>query len=270
MAPDAAVAGIAEAFGRHALPWFLAGLAATVALAGASGRWLLGHSRLEDRARIASMPRLALRLTAGFGVIVAAAAVFAAIAGELGNGESLAALDAEISRAVGQHASPPTLTAFAWLTRFGDTATLAVLCLVVGLALVLRGERGLALAWVVAIAGNSLLNVTLKGIFERVRPVRDHAMAAAEGWSFPSGHSSGSVVAYGMLAYVAIRTLPRAYHLPALIAAAGIAFTTGCSRIFLQAHYPTDVVAGFASGSAWLAACIASAEATRHYRRSRR
>lgn len=270
MAPDAAIAGMAEAFGRHALPWFLAGLAATIALAAATGGWLLGHSRLEDRARIASVSGLALRLMAGFGVIVAAAAVFAAIAGELGNGESLVALDAAVSRAVGRHASPATLQAFAWLTRFGDTATFAVLGLAVAVALALRRERGLALAWVVAIAGNSLLNVTLKGIFERVRPVRDHAMVAAEGWSFPSGHSSGSVVAYGMLAYVAIRTLPRAYHLPALIAAAGVAFTIGCSRIFLQAHYPTDVVAGFASGSAWLVACIASAEATRHYRRSRR
>lgn len=270
MAADATLPGFVDVLGRHALPWFVAGLAATIALAGSAGHWLLGHSRLEDRARIASMPRLALRLMAGFGVIVAAAAVFAAIAGELGNGESLAALDAALSQSVGRHASPATLQAFAWLTRFGDTATFAALGLAVALALVLRGERGLALTCVVAIAGNSLLNVTLKGIFERVRPVRDHAMAAAEGWSFPSGHSSGSVVAYGMLAYVAIRTLPRAYHLPALIAAAAIAFTTGCSRIFLQAHYPTDVVAGFASGSAWLAACIASAEATRHYRRSRR
>jgi hypothetical protein len=88
MTTDAAVAGIAEAFGRHALPWFLAGLAATIALAGGTGRWLLGHSRLEDRARIASVPGSALRLMAGFGVIVAAAAVFAAIAGELGGERS--------------------------------------------------------------------------------------------------------------------------------------------------------------------------------------
>jgi undecaprenyl-diphosphatase len=270
MGADPALPAIADALGRHALSWFFAGLFAAVALAGGGGRWLLGHTRLADRARIAPGAGLALRLTAGFGVIVAAAALFATIAGELGDGETLVAIDAAVSRSVGQQASPATLQAFAWLTHFGDTATLTVLGISLGLALALRGERGLALAWVVAIAGNSLLNVTLKGIFERVRPVRDHAMAAAEGWSFPSGHSSGSVVAYGMLAYIAIRMLPRAWHVPAVMAAAAIAFTTGCSRIFLQVHYPTDVVAGFATGSAWLAACIASAEATRHYRRSRR
>ena len=73
-----------------------------------------------------------------------------------------------------------------------------------------------------------------------------------------------------MLAYVLLRTLPRAWHLPAVLAASAIAFSVGASRVFLQAHFATDVVAGFASGSAWLVACIVSAEATRHYRRSRR
>jgi undecaprenyl-diphosphatase len=73
-----------------------------------------------------------------------------------------------------------------------------------------------------------------------------------------------------MLAYVAIRTLPRAWQLPVVLVAAALAYVTGSSRVFLQMHYATDVVAGFASGAAWLAISIASVEATRMLRARRR
>jgi undecaprenyl-diphosphatase len=269
MSTEAALASAADALGRNAVPWFLAALVAVLVAFGGSGAWVLHHSRLADKARVGSMPDLALRLAIGFAIVVAAAALFATIAGEIGAGEMLGRLDAIVSQSVGAHLSPELRRVFGVITHLGDPATLTVLCVAVAGVLLLRRERGLALGWVVAIAGNALLNVTLKGVFERVRPARDPNLVPVDGWSFPSGHSSGSVVAYGMLAYVLIRTLPRAYHVPVVLAAVAIAFTTGCSRIFLQAHYPTDVAAGFASGTAWLAACIVSVEMTRHYRQSR-
>ena len=75
---------------------------------------------------------------------------------------------------------------------------------------------------------------------------------------------------YGMLAYVAVRTLPVRWHLPAVLSAAAIAFTVACSRVFLRVHFPSDVVAGMASGLAWLMVCIVSIESSRWYRRARR
>ena len=133
-------------------------------------------------------------------MLVGAAAVFAEIAETLGDGPRAGQLDQLFSDAL--HASTPggVLQVFARITRLGDTATLSVLGVVVAMALLLRGRRWLALGWVLAISGNALLNTTLKALFERTRPVHDSALAHAEGWSFPSGHSSGSVVVYGMLA----------------------------------------------------------------------
>jgi membrane-associated phospholipid phosphatase len=126
---------------------------------------------------------------------------------------------------------------------------------------------------VVAVAGNALLNVTLKAIFERARPLHDATEELVRGFSFPSGHSSGAVVAYGMFAYVLIRCLSPAQaarlKLPLVLAATALAFTIGCSRIFIQAHFATDVLAGFASGSAWLVVCIGSAEWLRRSGRAR-
>lgn len=74
---------------------------------------------------------------------------------------------------------------------------------------------------------------------------------------------------YGVLAYVALRLLPDRWHLPAVAAAAAIAFTVGASRVFLNAHFPSDVAAGFASGSAWLALCIMAMEHARRRDRVR-
>ena len=80
-----------------------------------------------------------------------------------------------------------------------------------------------------------------------------------------AGKRYGVRVTILMLAYVALRMLPGRWHLPMILLAAAIAFSTGFSRIYLQAHYLSDVVAGFASGTAWLVVCIGSLELARFY-----
>jgi undecaprenyl-diphosphatase len=267
---EATLAAAAQALGRDALLWFFAALPALLTAAGLLGWVLLRHPRPGSEERLTSVSGLAARLGVGFGVIVAAAFLFATLAEAVEAGKLLGRLDAILSAAVGQSTPERARQVFAWLTHLGDPATLAILGLVVALVLVAAGEYTLTAGWLVALAGNAALNPVLKNVFERARPVHDQAVALASGWSFPSGHSSGSVVAYGMLAYVAIRTVARPWHLPALLAATAIAFTTGCSRIFLQAHYATDVIAGFASGVAWLGICIGSIEMASHYRRRSR
>jgi len=266
---EATLAAAAQAFGRDALTWFFAALLALLVAIGLLGGVLLRHARPDNATRLTSLSGFAVRLGVGFGIIVAAALVFATLAEAVEAGKVLGRLDHILSAAVRQGTPERAVQVFAWLTHLGDPATLAIVCIVVAVALLARGEFTLAAGWIVALAGNAVLNPVLKNVFERARPVHDQAVAFADGWSFPSGHSSGSVVAYGMLAYVVIRTLPRPWHLPAMLLAAALAFVTGCSRIFLQVHYATDVVAGFASGTAWLAICIGNLEMASHYRRRR-
>lgn len=82
----------------------------------------------------------------------------------------------------------------------------------------------------------------------------------AHGWSFPSGHACGAVVAYGMLAYILIRTLPRRWHLATVMAATALAFSVGWSRVFIEVHFASDVLAAFASGIAWLTLVVVVTE----------
>ncbi|WP_141101023.1 phosphatase PAP2 family protein [Roseateles aquatilis] len=257
--------------GRHAVPLYFALLALVLGTAWLGSRWLL-----PDRGGPAAAPEplapaaLLIRLAAGFLFIVGGAMLFAEIAEELHTERTLGLMDEAFITAMIDHVPDVVVHAFYLLTFLGNRDTLIAIAIVVTLGLLWRKRRGLALGWLLAMIGNALLNPTLKQVFERARPVHPTHWLTEEGFSFPSGHSSGTVVVLGMLAYLAVRLLPRRWHVPAWVAAAGLAFSVGASRVFLRVHFPSDVLAGFASGAAWLAVAIASVELARWSHRRRR
>ena len=260
-----------QSLASHALPAF--GVALLGLLAAVWGLWRLAlrYGVHRETSRFAPLTYLLAYLALGFALITGAAALFAEIAENLGDGSKLGQLDLLFSDTIRSTVSLGALRAFALLTHLGDPITLAALSLMGALALLWQRRYGLCMGWVLAVSGNALLNPLLKRIFERVRPVHDNSLSFADGWSFPSGHASGSVVVYGMLAYLLVRLLPArlaAARLPVVALAAALAFTTSCSRVFLQVHFATDVLAGMASGTAWLAVSIGAIELAR-YRRTR-
>jgi len=259
---------LAEALGRQAVAVFLA-LLGLLLLSTAAGWWTVRTQLLPRvKSRLPATAFVLINALLGFALVIVAAALFAEVAEHLAPRQagSLALFDEALTASLRQHVDLGVLQVFALLTHFGDVLTLSVLGVAVALLMWFTQQRMLALGWVLATGGNALLNPLLKRIFERVRPVHEHGLVNELGWSFPSGHSSASVVAYGMLAYLGLRTLPPRWHLPAVLAAAALAFTVGCSRVFLQVHFASDVLAGFASGLAWLTVCIVSVELGRHYR----
>lgn len=252
--------------GQHALPLFLMLLGALLLAVGGFGWAWQRHVWPRAQAGLPQPALLLLGAAAGFAVLVGAAHVFAEIAERLGDGGRMALLDEALSLSIGRHVGRGTLQVFYALTRLGDAWFLLLLAGGVALLLWRRGRGPLALAWLLALGGNALLIPLLKRIFERVRPVHDHGLVSELGFSFPSGHTAGATVAYGMLAYLAVRLLPARWHVPALMAAAALAFTVGSSRVFLQVHFASDVLAGFAWGLAWLAVCVLAVELSRRHR----
>jgi membrane-associated phospholipid phosphatase len=124
----------------------------------------------------------------------------------------------------------------------------------IALALRFRGRPRSALMLVVATAGMGMINTGLKALFRRQRPSGIPGRKQADGYSFPSGHSSGSLVFFGTVGYLAWH-LTRHRVLAACACAVGAVATVliGYSRVGLRAHHGSDVVGGFALGSAWLA-----------------
>ena len=106
--------------------------------------------------------------------------------------------------------------------------------------------------WVLAMLGSVLLNQLLKTYFHRPRP--GNALLSTWGLSFPSGHAMLGVTFYGCLAWLLARHLGRPGWAAPLLLWAGL---IGLTRVYLHAHYATDVLAGFAGGAAWLVVCRA-------------
>ena len=112
-------------------------------------------------------------------------------------------------------------------------------------------------AWLVAVLGGEGLNLLLKDLFDRPRPHFEHPLVAETSHSFPSGQAMESLVVYGMLAYFAVLTIRGRGKRAVLVGGAGVlVILIGFSRVYLGAHYFSDVVGGFVAGGAWLSAVI--------------
>lgn len=129
-------------------------------------------------------------------------------------------------------------------------------------------DQWATLLFIIAIGGNGALTWLLKQIYERGRPSINEAIDAV-GFSFPSGHSMGSLVFYGFLIYLMIRSRQkRVIKISSSIALGILVFLIGTSRIYLGAHFPSDIIAGYIAGTIWLTLCILVLEWIRWQRTS--
>jgi undecaprenyl-diphosphatase len=201
------------------------------------------------------------------GLLVSVGIVFfAALAEEITEKSSLVAFDHQLAAALQNTWTPRFVLAFSRVTALGGGYSLAVIAVGVALILFLRKERSLLIGWIVATLGASVLTTVLKAIFQRMRPEYAHMST----WSFPSGHSMGSFVTYGMLTYILSRYLP---SWAAGIIGAGLLLLVlfiGFSRLYLGVHFFSDVIAGYSVAMVWLAVCISGTQIARHREKARR
>ncbi|WP_191680792.1 phosphatase PAP2 family protein [Janibacter melonis] len=101
------------------------------------------------------------------------------------------------------------------------------------------------------------LSITCKYIVGRPRPVPPEAITVADGYSYPSGHATGSTIAMILLVVLLWPLARRTWTRTVLVVAAGTLVVLTClDRVYLGVHYPTDVVAGVLVGSAMTAAAL--------------
>ena len=154
------------------------------------------------------------------------------------------------------------------VTALGNTATLAVLILVVSSFLWLTHHRLSVALLFTALAGGATLNLLLKEVFDRPRPDIVEWGTHVASASFPSGHAMSAMIAYASVAYLGGRLEPtRLMRMLTWVFAAVLILGIGASRIYLGVHYPSDVVAGYVAGLGWLAFVVSGITALRYFSR---
>ncbi len=142
-----------------------------------------------------------------------------------------------------------------FFTELGGTASLTLLVIVGMFWQTALQHRFIALAWLAIVLGGAVANVICKESFSRTRPPEAmmHSVVHERNLSYPSGHSMGSAIGFGMLGYVML--LPqrrRARRIITILSIAAVILMVGFSRMFLRAHWFSDVIGGWTIGLAWL------------------
>ncbi len=139
------------------------------------------------------------------------------------------------------------------VTWLGSTVVLIPLVLVVGGYFVLRRRDWKPLGKLGAsLLGAVVLYDIVKPLVARARPpVRFDVGYTFFGFAFPSGHTTQAIAVWGMLALPAAGMMRRRRYVPFVVAPL-IVLVVGASRIYLGAHWLSDVLGGFALGGLWL------------------
>jgi membrane-associated phospholipid phosphatase len=188
-------------------------------------------------------------------LLIVALAAFGHLVEDYLTGDPIVRWDVQFARWLHEHSSGSLVELFKIVTLGGNAAVLGVIVAAIGFVLVRRGRANDAVLLVVAFGGASVVNALLKLVFHRPRP--ELAFVHLDTYSFPSGHAATSSATFTVMAYLLARGRHsiRARIWIGLGTAAAIALV-GFSRLYLGAHYLSDVLAGISFGVAWAAASL--------------
>lgn len=185
-------------------------------------------------------------------VLVLASVGFLGVLEDLVAGDPLVRADVALNHLVQSIRTHFADAAMAAITSLGDTVVTGGLALLVIAWLAWR--RAIATAGAVALTMGvaAAFVFAMKAILHKPRPIEIYS--GADAFSFPSGHTTLATVLYGSVAVLVAKSLPRPAQIAVFTIAASLAGAIGLSRIYLSAHWPSDVLGGILFGASLTAA----------------
>ena len=207
------------------------------------------------RARMDPSLTTGLALSAALAMMIVGGLVVAVLADLVRSNATLASIDSSVASWGNDNATHLSTRLLTWVTDCGSWPTVPLLCVPVLIYELRRApNRYLVPFLFVVLVGNELVTTGIKDLIDRARPTLN-PVAQTLGPSFPSGHSSTAASFYAALALILARR--RGPGVRALLAgsAGGIAVAVAASRVLLDVHWLSDVIAGLMLGWAWFALC---------------
>ena len=191
-------------------------------------------------------------------ILVLCVCLFGAIAEDVVTGDPLTKVDDSLAHWLQAHRAAALTQALLAVSDLHSVLPLGLATLAFAIGLVVRGDWRWLVTLVVTVPGGMLLNVALKHVFQRARPVLDEPTLSLATFSFPSGHVAGATLFYGFLcAYVVAHVRShRAWALTIGISAL-VVLLVAFSRLYLGVHFLSDTLGALAEAAAWLALSLA-------------
>ena len=185
-------------------------------------------------------------------LVLGGAWLFLGILEDVVTRDPLVQVDAFIHDAVRTLRTPHGDRFWVAVTELGDIqVVLPVIVVALGWLMAHRLWRT-ATYWLVAVGVAEALVKVIKIALHRPRPGALHV--GMEQFSFPSGHATLSIVAYGFLAFLLCVQASHRVRVFIVSAAALLIVFVAWSRLYLGVHWMSDILAGLSFGTAWIAA----------------
>jgi undecaprenyl-diphosphatase len=195
--------------------------------------------------------RAGAKLSRGFIVCLLGVIAFGLLADEMAEGDT-GRFDAFVREGVNSFASDWLTPVMVFFSFVGDWPFLTFLGIgLFAFFLYIKWKREAVIFFITNI-GELILNLSLKGIYQRQRPEAFFGYDLPPSYSFPSGHALGSFCFFGILAWIwAANVKSTMGKVEIYVTASLLILFIGLSRIYLGVHYPSDIVAGYLVAIAW-------------------
>lgn len=207
-----------------------------------------------------------LNLKVGVVVLVVSGLLFAMIAVNVMSGNALTLADAQVAEWLHTHSTPVLTQSLLVLTHLHDPITISFMVVLIALYMIWKKRWYAVAAIIFVVPGGMLLNLLLKDLFHRARPTFEDPLVLLTTYSFPSGHVVATTVFYGVLAALSISQNSSSARSAFILSFAfAMVILVAFSRVYLGAHFLSDVLAAFLEGIAWLAFCLIAIRIYRIY-----
>jgi membrane-associated phospholipid phosphatase len=201
---------------------------------------------------------IATPLIAGLAVAAVCIAGYLELAEDLALSPMIVAFDAQLSAIIQSWRTPGLTILFSATTWSASTLVVTALVLVAVAVLVWRCDHREALLVALIVASGTALGTIAKRVTERPRPPATAALVELPpSYSFPSGHTLAALLVWTVIAFVMLR-VARAGWTRVLAVCGGLLLVVlvGTSRVYLGVHWPSDVLASWLLGVAWLSTTL--------------